>query len=167
MAEMNIIDILTIISIILSLVSVVLAVVSIYFSCMFYKWGKEENEKAVALTSTISEKVLCLEKLFDKMYSSTYDIVRENNHAMQKHLFSGSFSQEHIVNKEMEVFLAISSKGSITVQDICQNTSFSQEDVKTIITKMQNRGLVSIENQYVKLTTEAKKSSNMSSLETV
>lgn len=76
MAEMNIIDILTIISIILSLVSVVLAVVSIYFSCMFYKWGKEENEKAVALTSTISEKVLCLEKLFDKMYSSTYDIVR-------------------------------------------------------------------------------------------
>lgn len=54
-------DTLDLINLIMGVVSITLAVVSIVFSALFYLWSKDENERTVALSSSISESVKCLE----------------------------------------------------------------------------------------------------------
>ena len=130
---------------ILAIVSVVLAVVSIVFSAIFFWWGKKQNDSASYLTNKIDEKVVCLEKLFDKMYDSTYQIVRENNQAMQRHLFPGSFETQNLENKDMDVFLLIGSRKKVTKTEICTQLCITRDATETIIKKMLDRGKVKIE----------------------
>ncbi len=133
------------VGLILAIVSAVLAIVSIVFSAIFFWWGKRQNELASSLTERINEKVACLEKLFDKMYDSTYQIVRENNMAMQRHLFRGSFEAQTIENRDMDVFLLIDSKKKISRTEICAQLKITQEQVDTIVGRMREKGRVRIE----------------------
>ncbi len=130
---------------ILAIVSVVLAVVSIVFSAIFFWWGKNQNDSASQLAVRIEEKVACLEKLFDKMYDSTYQIVRENNQAMQRHLFQGgSFENQNLENRDMDVTLLIMSKKKIKKEEICSNLNISKDIVENIVKKLAEKGKVSI-----------------------
>lgn len=131
---------------VLAIVSVVLAVVSIVFSAIFFWWGKEQNDLASHLTIKIDEKVACLEKLFDKMYDSTYQLVRENNQAMQRHLFPGSFETQTLENKDMDVFLLVGSKKRVTKTEICTQLSITREATETIIKKMLDKGKIKMDS---------------------
>lgn len=131
---------------VLAIVSVVLAIVSIVFSAIFFWWGKKQNDSASNLTVKIDEKVACLEKLFDKMYDSTYQIVRENNQAMQRHLFPGSFETQTLENKDMDVFLLVGSKKKVTKSEICSQLKISREATETIVKKMIEKGRVKVES---------------------
>lgn len=139
------------ISLIVGIISVVLAVVSIVFSAMFYKWSKEENKDTSKLTTTINEKVLCLERLFDKMFDSTYDMVKENNRAMQNQLFPGSFSQQALINNDMEVFLAVQSAKNIKITELATKVKLTEVEVTQIAQKMQVNGYLKIEGDTVLL----------------
>ena len=132
---------------ILAIVSVVLAVVSIVFSAIFFWWGKKQNDSTSQLTVKIDEKVAYLEKLFDKMYDSVYQLVRENNLAMQRKLFSeGSFENQNIENKDMDVTLLVMSKGKITKNEICSELKISKETVEAIVKKMIEKRIARIDS---------------------
>ena len=132
---------------ILAIVSVVLAVVSIVFSAIFFWWGKKQNDSASQLTLKIEEKVACLEKLFNKMYDSTYQIVRENNQAMQRQLFQGgAFENKNLENKDMDVTLLILSKKKIKKEEICSSLKIPKDMVENIVKKLAEKGKVSIEH---------------------
>ena len=145
MEQLSGLDAMTIIGFIVGIVSAVLAVVSIVFSALFFWWSKKENDNTSRLTVKIEEMVGCLEKLFDKMYDSTYNIVLENNQAMQRHLFPGSFESKIIENRDMDVFLLIGSKKRITKSEICSQLSISREVAETILSRMLQRGKVAVD----------------------
>ena len=145
MEQLSGIDAMTFIGFIVGIVSAVLAVVSIVFSALFFWWSKKENDATSLLTAKIEKKVVCLEKLFDKMYDSTYNIVLENNQAMQRHLFPGSFESKTIENRDMDVFLLIGSKKHITKAEICSQLSITREVAETILSRMLQRGKVTVE----------------------
>ena len=149
MEQINSFDFVTIVGLILSIVSIVLAIVSVVFSALFFWWGKKENDSTSRLTAKIEEKVCCLEKLFDKMYDSTYQIVRENNQAMQRHLFPGVFETQTIENRDMDVFLLIGSKKKILKEEICSQLNITREEVETIINRMSRRGKVIIDGETI------------------
>lgn len=131
---------------ILAIVSAILAVVSIVFSALFFRWGKKENESAAQLTVKIEEKVTYLERLFDKMYDSTYQIVRENNQAMQRQLFpGGTFENQNLENKDMDVTLLILSKKKIKKSEICSSLNISKETTDTIVNKLSDKGIVKLD----------------------
>ena len=134
-----------IVGFVLAIVSTILAIVSIVFSAIFFWWGKKQNDSAAYLTVKIDEKVACLEKLFDKMYDSTYQIVRENNQAMQRHLFPGSFENQTLENRDMDAFLLIVSRKKITKTEICTELKISSEATESIVKRMIERGIVSID----------------------
>ena len=145
MEQLNALDTMTTIGFIVGVISAVLGVVSIVFSAIFFWWSKKENDLTSHLAVRIEEKVVCLEKLFDKMYDSTYNIVLENNHAMQRHLFPGSFESKIIENRDMDVFLLIGSKKRITKAEICQQLKISRDVAETILSRMLQRGKVTVE----------------------
>lgn len=145
MEELTILDTMTIVGFIVGIISTILAIVSIVFSALFFWWSKKENDLTATLTVKIEEKVTCLEKLFDKMYDSTYNIVLENNQAMQRHLFPGSFESQIIENKDMDVFLLIGSKKRLTKSEICTQLGITREVADIIISRMVQRGKVTVE----------------------
>lgn len=142
MGQLTNLDTMTLVGFIVGIISAVLAVVSIVFSALFFWWSKKENNLTTSLNVKIEEKVTCLEKLFEKMYDSTYKIVLENNQAMQRHLFSGSFGSQFIENKDMDVFLLISSKKRLTKNEISTKLHIKPEVVDTIISRMIQQGKV-------------------------
>lgn len=141
------------VNLLLGVVSIVLAIVSIIFSVLFYKWGKRENESSAALSIAITEKVKCLEILFEKMYDSTYDIVRENNRAMQKHLFPGTFSESIVQSKDMEVYYAVYDAGheGITIKDIAKKVGLKEDDVNYCLQSMEGRGIIKMDNNKIRI----------------
>ena len=145
MEQLSALDTMTTVGFIVGIISAVLGIVSIIFSAIFFWWSKKENDSTSHLTVRIEEKVVCLEKLFDKMYDSTYNIVLENNHAMQRHLFPGSFESKIIENRDMDVFLLIGSKKRITKAEICQQLKISRDMTETILSRMLQRGKVTVE----------------------
>ena len=135
-----------IIGFILAIVSVILAIVSIVFSAIFFWWGKEQNDSVTLMSVRIDEKVAFLEKLFDKMYDSTYQIVRENNLAMQRKLFQGgSFESQNLENIDMDVTLHVMSKKRVSISDICNKYNISKEKANLIVKKLLDRGTVRVE----------------------
>ncbi|MBR2856090.1 MAG: hypothetical protein IKB85_01500 [Bacteroidales bacterium] len=160
-------DTFALINLIMGVVSITLAIVSIIFSALFYLWSKEENERTVALYSSISESVKCLEKLFDKMYSSTYDIVRENNRAMQNQLFPGKFSDNLIQSKDFEVYSVIfeSRQPKVKISDIADKVQMTSADVFYCLQGMQSRGIIEIDGESVRICPKKTYESEMSSSE--
>ncbi len=131
---------------ILAVVSTVLAVVSIVFSAIFFWWGKKQNDSTTHLTAKIEEKVVCLEKMFDKMYDSTYQSVRENNQAMQKSLFPGSFETQALENRDMDVYLLVADNSRITKENISKQLRLPYNQVSSIVDRMQEKGVVNLDD---------------------
>ncbi len=136
-----------IVGFVVGIVSAVLAIVSIVFSALFFWWSKKESDNLSRLTSKIEEKVSCLEKLFDKMYDSTYQLVRENNQAMQKHLFPGSFGDQAIINREMDVFLYVFEKKRVKTEDVCRDLNMTAEMINPILKKMSEKSQVKVSDE--------------------
>lgn len=160
MEQLISLDWVTILSIILSLASFILAILSIVFSTLFFHWSKIESNNLGHLTTTITEKVNCLEKLFDKMYSSTYEMVRENNRAMQKQLFSDPLGSQCIENKDMEVYLSIGC--SNTIDGIIERTGYERNEVEQIVMRMGQKGYVTMEDGKIYLPKNRSESSDES-----
>ena len=111
-----------------------------------------ENEKVSDLTVKITEKVACLEKLFNKMYDSTYEIIKENNRAMQHQIFSESVGNQDLINRDMEVYLAVEEKGGVSsIEEIVEKTGFNRADVERILKRMAGKEYIVLEETKVTL----------------
>ncbi len=70
-----------------ALLSIVLAIVSLLFSVLFYKWSEKSNKETTKLSHDIAKNTQQLEKLFDRLYSDTFGLMKSGYEAMQKSVF--------------------------------------------------------------------------------
>ena len=94
-------------SIIASVTSIVLGVLAICLSILFYKMSDKSAKEAEKSSSKIDANVNKLEMLFDKLYSGTFDMMRETVTDMRKHVYMGNdtgkeFKEEIEKNIEMK-----------------------------------------------------------------
>ncbi len=76
------------ISLIASIASLVLAVIAIALSIVFYVLSNKSNKEISETAKTINEQTDVLNKLFNTMLNTSFDMIRENNAAMQNYIFS-------------------------------------------------------------------------------
>ena len=77
-----------VISFIGSIASLILAIVAIWLSFKFFEKSSESSEKTNEAAKGISSSVERLEKLFDKLYSDTFSVMKDTVSDMRKHLWS-------------------------------------------------------------------------------
>lgn len=70
-----------------SIASLVLAVVAIWLSIMFFKLSSKLSESTHEAAKGIGSSVERLEKLFDKLYSDTFSMMRDTVTDMRKHIW--------------------------------------------------------------------------------
>lgn len=74
-------------SLLASIASLILAVVAIWLSIVFFKLSSKLSESATEAAKGIGSSVERLEKLFDKLYSDTFSMMRDTVSDMRKHIW--------------------------------------------------------------------------------
>jgi hypothetical protein len=84
---MEIKSVLELLSFAATVASLVLALGAIWLSIVFYRLSKDASNATNEAAKGIASSVERLEKLFDKLYSDTFSIVRETVTDMRKHMW--------------------------------------------------------------------------------
>ncbi len=137
------------ISIITGVASIVLAVVSLFISFKFYKWNATSNEQMKTTELKIAEKTDYLGKLFDKMFDSTFNLVKSQNEAMQRKLFSPSIENNEVLNYELEIYTTIIRNKQISLSALLEQYKIGRDRVNNILTKLEHKGCIHVENEMV------------------
>jgi uncharacterized protein YoxC len=80
-------SIIEIASLIASFMSVALAILAIWLSVVFYKMSSQLSESTKEAAKGIAANVERLEKLFDKLYSDTFSIMKDTVSDMRRHIW--------------------------------------------------------------------------------
>ena len=109
---------ITIIGFIATIASLVLAVGAIWLSFVFYKMSNEASKETTKAAKDIQASVERLEKIFDKLYSDTFSMMRDTVTDMRQHIWKKPHagSSEDIVNNEEKIN---NLKNSISQEIIC------------------------------------------------
>lgn len=111
---------LQVISLVASIASLVLAVGAIWLSIAFFKMSSEASKSTTEAAKGIGASVERVEKLFDKLYTDTFSMMRDTVSDMRKHIWPDEDDSEppavavEIEKKADEKIAEI--KGSLEVQ---------------------------------------------------
>ncbi|WP_048797591.1 hypothetical protein [Hafnia paralvei] len=110
--------VITIIGFIATIASLVLAVGAIWLSFVFYKMSNEASKETTKAAKDIQASVERLEKIFDKLYSDTFSMMRDTVTDMRQHIWKKPHtgSADDIVNNEEKIN---DLKNSISQEIIC------------------------------------------------
>ena len=75
------------ISLIASIASLSLAIIAIWLAIVFYKLSDQASKSTTDAAKGISSSVERLEKLFDKLYSDTFSMMKDTVTDMRKHIW--------------------------------------------------------------------------------
>ena len=111
------------VSVIASIASLVLAILAVWLSLEFFKLSSAASKATEEAAKGISASVERLEKLFDKLYSDTFSMMRDTVTDMRKHIWKEPSTDESIsANEELRAEITnqideILSKRSGTTND--------------------------------------------------
>ena len=95
---MSSIDLISLVS---SIASLILAVGAIWLSIVFYKMSNEAAKETGEAAKGISASVERLEKLFDKLYSDTFSMMRDTVTDMRKHIWNNPETTKSEISEEL------------------------------------------------------------------
>jgi vacuolar-type H+-ATPase subunit I/STV1 len=91
-----------VISLTASIASLVLAVVAIWLSIFFYRMTSQLSESTKEAAKDIGASVERLEKLFDKLYSDTFSMMRDTVSDMRKHIWPQDSNEADKLAEEVD-----------------------------------------------------------------
>jgi len=116
-------DVLNIISLIASLASLILAIVAIWLSFKFFEKSNEASEKTIEASKGISSSVERLEKLFDKLYSDTFTMMKDTVSDMRKHIWTDKEPTKNELKIEEEIEKKAQEKVNILKTELSEDIS--------------------------------------------
>lgn len=126
-------DFIDIFSIISSVFSIVLGVLAIFLSIVFYRMSDKSSRDSEKSASNIEASVKKLEILFDKLYSGTFDMMKETVTDMRKYVYSNDDVQ--MANSEKlskEIYERTMAEVAATISEIKLNQK-SEEEIQKLI----------------------------------
>lgn len=167
----QIITIFNVISFIGSTASLVLAIVAIWLSFKFFEKSSEASEKTNEASKGISASVERLEKLFDKLYSDTFSVMKDTVSDMRKHLWSDKTVINEDINKIDEIaekkaedkITEIKNEISSELSQILQRQSIDRKITEDKITSIKNE----LSNLFEKAISESRNAENVAREETL
>jgi hypothetical protein len=116
-------DTLNLISLLASIASLILAIVAIWLSFKFFDKSNEASDKTIEASKGISASVERLEKLFDKLYSDTFTIMKDTVSDMRKHIWTDKDNNKTEVKIEEEIEKKAQTKVSVLKEELSQDIS--------------------------------------------
>lgn len=92
-----------IISFVASVASLIVAIGAIWLSVVFFQMSNEASKATTEAAKGIAASVERLEKLFDKLYSDTFSMMRETVSDMRKHIWPAEDAEQEKALQEAEL----------------------------------------------------------------
>lgn len=129
----TIIDIFDVLSLLSASASIILAVIAIILSILFYRWSEQSNKDSHRLSIEIEYNTKKIETLFDRFYSDTFGLMKNNYEAMQNKFLGLPISSGDSSQTDQEQLETIISSIILKVK-ICSKDNILQalERMKTI-----------------------------------
>ncbi len=102
-------------ALIASIASLILAVGAIWLSLVFFKMSEASSKVTTKAASDIDASVQKLEKLFDKLYSDTFSMVKDTVSDMRNHIWNG---EDNINSNKSNLFKETELKTEGKIQKI-------------------------------------------------
>lgn len=149
------IDLIEVVSLIASIASLVLAVIAIWLSFKFFEKSSEASAKTIDASKSVNSSVEKLEKLFDKLYSDTFSMMKDTVSDMRKHIWNGDESS-NTYELEEELEKKAQSKVDKLKTDLSQDiskmfsnqnkTDFEIEKLRLEFTELINKAVIQSRN---------------------
>ena len=124
-------------SIIASIISIILGIVAIYLSILFYKMTENSSRASEKTSTNIDSNVQKLEALFNKLYTGTFDMMKETVTDMRKYVYSNGPTEEKLKTED-KILSATISELSEDIQKI-KNNNISEKDITKLIEEALNK----------------------------
>lgn len=150
-----------------NILSITLAVVSLVLSIYYYTQSNKVNRDSERIASDIKNSVNKLESLFEKLYSDTFTMLKEQNNTMQnaflKNTQNVSNAASSYTDPKHTVIGKIVEHKKITIDSLCkQCNSINPKEVKSVITELQTEGVIIIQDDLIVFTVTAAKDESSS-----
>lgn len=152
MKDLTTLDVFSLIS---SITSIVLAVVSLWLSLYFYKQSAKTNKDSERISNDIKTSVDKLEGLFNKLYSDTFTMLKDQSNLMQKHFINSTTSVASNnpsvpIEPEHAILAKIVEHRKLTIDTLCkQCTAIDRSKVEQIITTLRDKGSISFDGDLI------------------
>lgn len=153
---------LDIVNLLSSFGSLLISIVAIVFSIMFYRWTNKSNAELQSATIKIESNTNKLEKIFDKLYSDTFGIMKSNIEVMQQHIFASNSTGDSSLNQieqteELILSFLAKTKESNTntlkyiVKNNTKNLSSADHQIEEAISNLIQNGKIRQEGDLIYL----------------
>jgi len=141
------------ISITVNITSIILAIVSIGLSLYFFGVSYKANKETAQMSNDIKNSTSNLEKLFDRLYTDTFNMLKTQNDAMQRHIFKtvGDVGESTVKQDvELTVISLIIQYRKITLDTLCkQIKNTTREKIEEIIAQQKSKGSIDYDGDLI------------------
>lgn len=140
------------VSIFVNATSIILAIVSLILSLYFFNVSQKTNKESEKIANDIKNTTEKLEQLFDKLYSDTFSMLKNQSDAMQKHLFSvGTINNKpNKTDAELLIIAKIVQVRKITVDSLCKEFEDLEKDrIHKIVEVLKQKGNVDFDGDLI------------------
>jgi len=141
------------ISITVNITSIILAIVSIGLSLYFFGVSYKANKETTQMSGDIKNSTSNLEKLFDRLYSDTFNMLKNQNDAMQRHIFKTVGDTGDSIPKqdvELTVISLIIQHRKLTLDTLCKQIKNStREKVEEIVNQQKLKGSIDFDGDLI------------------
>jgi hypothetical protein len=139
-------------SIISNILSITLSVVSLCLSIYYYTQSNKVNKDNERISNDIRNSVNKLESLFEKLYSDTFSMLKEQNNTMQNAFLQNNVSNSAStsIDPEHTIIAKIVEHKKITIESLCkQCNTIKPNEVKSIVSNLSNNGTILIQDDLI------------------
>lgn len=141
-------------SIIVNVFSIVMSIVSLVLSLYFFNQSNKVNKDSERISTDIRNSVGKLESLFDKLYSDTFSMLKEQNNTMQsaflKNTVSISNAASSTIDPKHTIIAKLVEHKKITIDSLCkQCASLEPNQVKSIINDLSSQGSILVQDDLI------------------
>lgn len=124
-------------SLISSITSIILGIVAIVLSVLFYRMSEKTGRENEKVATSIASNVTKLEELFNKLYSGTFDMMKETVTDMRKHAYS---SGKTILPSEVEDKVIKETISSLTDEiNALKTRKLEEKDIAKLVEDVLNK----------------------------
>jgi hypothetical protein len=154
-----------ILSLISSITSIVLAIIAIILSILFYRWSDVSYKETQKISSGIDSNTKKIESLFDKFYSDTFGLMKNNYEAMQHRILSepissGDSSQtdqeklETVISSFILRVKTCTAEGiNLALENLHPKKRYSFEEVNVALQSLEVKGSILIKDNLISIAT--------------
>ena len=137
-----------------NIVGLVLGIGAIVLSFWFYRESNRQNKETAILNVEIREAVKKLEQLYDRTYTDTFAVLRNQMDAMQKHIFTtptvGRTNAQEPDKVRMFVLGCVSQTDKMTIEELCDRMKdYDNTVVREMVYTIHREGIVAFDGKLI------------------